>query len=103
MSPFYEAWFFWAGVVFTGILFLGIAYLLTVTLLWPIVESISLTRCTVKGLGKHRVNSVFRIWLWAIGDCIGGRNWDTVRNNFYSWSGVGDWVVYTEENQDESA
>lgn len=97
----FEAWFFGCGVVFTGILFIGLAWFLTRMLLWPIVETCSLTKCTVKALGEERRTSICTLWWRAFKDFFGGRDWDTIRTNRFEWNGVGNWKIYPEEDSHE--
>ncbi|AIX13022.1 hypothetical protein NW77_014 [Erwinia phage phiEa2809] len=100
MSPFFEAWFFWSGIVLNGAAIVAIAWFINMAVIWPAVEATSLTRCTVKALGKDRVSHVLFIWWCSYRDCFGGRNWECVSTNLFTWYGVGNYTISKEDDNE---
>jgi len=94
-------WFFWSGIAANLFLFMGLLWLVWIKIVWPFVEACSITKCTVRAFGPARKNSVLRIFLKAFLSTVGGRDWETTKCRYYTWHGVGNWVVHNKEDSQD--
>lgn len=89
-----QEYFYWCGVVLNVCIACGVLLFLWVLALWPFVQAISLTRCTVKALGKDRKTPVLKVFWWAYKELFTGKRFTTIRFDLFEWSDVGDWHIY---------
>lgn len=90
-----------SGWVFNIIIALIALFLLWVFVIWPMVEGVSICRWYA-AIGRRYPdvkpkNGWIKLW-WSCTD-IGGRNFESTRNKFGYWAGVGKWHVNTGEDQ----
>lgn len=62
----------------------------------PFFQAISLASVYIKALGKDRQTSRLKIHWWAQNTLFLGKNFTTIRTDYFEWSGIGDWEIYQD-------
>ena len=91
-----EGYFYWCGVLLNGFAVGLVSLFVWVWFIWPFVQAVSLTKVTVKALGKGRKTSILKLFWWAYNRLCFGKDFTTIRFDLFEWSDVGEWIIYSE-------
>lgn len=90
-------YFWWSGVFF-NVMICGIGlFLLWFLFLYPILQAVSLARVCIRALGNERNTSALKIHWWAQKELFLGKSFECIRTNKFEWCDIGDWKIYSEE------
>lgn len=94
-----DSYLWWCGISLNASALLLCAYIIWIVFIWPAVEAFSQLRffkacCKAQGTPMNKIG--FKLW-WNSYE-IGGRSFDSMRNNAGQWHGVGRWHVYASEH-----